>query len=371
MKINCPNCSANMKYSPHEGKCFCEHCAQYIEIKSIPIESYKINYDEMVCSGCGARILVDETNVVTDCIYCGSHQVLTQKLEEGFNPDFILPFRSNKEDAKKYYKDFVSEYKEYFSDNIKTEISDAEIKGIYVPFYVYTWEAKIFEDRDSDSCVYSDKKVVRKDGGKKFNDDLMELLQAFDFESKDEFNPAYLLGFYAEIPDDEIATNSDIREEVKTVSKFFYNEPLYQKNLEKIEKNLKENETPRYSFELNEKKLMLLPVWFIEIEEKYNFVINGRSGIRACLINNLDKSKLIFDRTSDKIIKKEDTKIIKSKLSKVVSTSRNTLIFLVLAAMFLLIGYYVDNIYGAVDSAPIIACALIYTLFKVITMDKK
>ena len=70
MKINCPNCSANMKYSPHEGKCFCEQCAQYIEIKSIPIESYKINYNETVCSGCGARIIVDETNVVT--VYMGS-----------------------------------------------------------------------------------------------------------------------------------------------------------------------------------------------------------------------------------------------------------------------------------------------------------
>ncbi len=279
-----------------------------------------------------------------------------------------MPFRSNKEDVKKYYKEFVSEYKEYFSNNIKAEISDAEIKGIYVPFYVYTWEAKIFEDR---VCAYSDKKVVRKDGGKKFNDDLMELLQAFDFESKAEFNPAYLLGFYAEIPDDEIVSNLDISEEAKLVSRIFYNEPLYQKNLEKIEKNLKENEMPRHSFELKEKSLMLLPVWFVEIEEKYNFVINGRSGVRACLINNLDNSKFIFDRTSDKIIKKEDSKITKSKLSKVVSASRNILIFIFLAAIFLLMGYYADNIYGAGYLAPIEVCALICILFKVIAWDKK
>ena len=44
------------------------------------IQKNNVNYDEYTCSTCGAKLITDETTTITDCLYCGSRQILKAKI---------------------------------------------------------------------------------------------------------------------------------------------------------------------------------------------------------------------------------------------------------------------------------------------------
>ena len=62
-------------------------------------------YISYKCQNCGAEIVADEQTAATFCVYCGNTAILKSKLSGNFKPDYIIPFKIEKERAIEAFKD--------------------------------------------------------------------------------------------------------------------------------------------------------------------------------------------------------------------------------------------------------------------------
>lgn len=337
MKINCPNCSANIKFIPSYENCFCEHCNKIIKVSEIIYENLRLDYDEFICSTCGARLVLNENNISTNCIYCGSNQILVKKLEKEFKPDSILPFKLDKEKAIECCKKFILNHNKFFDKNMVLHINDENLFGIYVPYYVYTWRIELYIDGHKEEFSYQDIEVIKKDGSTKYDDNIMKLLQNFDMENIKKFHPAYILGFNAEVPN-EIYFN---RSQEKTiVSQKFYDKPNYQEALKKLNKINEKfpDSKATYDIDLIKRETMLLPVWFVKVKNSScTFAINGRTGVVSSLIYTKKGANFVFDNLNKDVHRENDVKFRKTFFSKLLKI----LINLVTITFIVGITYYI------------------------------
>ena len=93
------------------------------------------------CPSCGAELICDETTAATSCPYCNNPTVVPGQFSGVLKPDYVLPFKLNKEDAikalKKHYRKKIL-LPSTFSKANHLE----EIKGMYVPFWMYDGKAR-------------------------------------------------------------------------------------------------------------------------------------------------------------------------------------------------------------------------------------
>ena len=250
----CPNCSAVLKYNPHGDNFKCEYCNSEFTIvdlmkyekknkkeiekveKSTPVDTY-------ICSNCGAEIVVDANTSATSCVYCRNTAILKNKLQGEFNPKYIIPFKKTKEDAieafKKIGKGKIFMPKEF---NMKKNIN--EISGIYIPFWLYDYEAngEIKADcKRITSWVSGDYRYTKTDtylvtrggqmslskvpvdGSKRFPNDVMNSIEPFDYSELKDFNYSYLSGFLSEKYD---VTKEEAEQDAITRSKNSFIESL-------------------------------------------------------------------------------------------------------------------------------------------------
>ena len=59
------------------------------------------------CPSCGAELICDENTVATSCPYCNNHAIIEGRLTGAFKPDYVLPFKSGREDAIKALKEYI------------------------------------------------------------------------------------------------------------------------------------------------------------------------------------------------------------------------------------------------------------------------
>ena len=93
------------------------------------------------CPSCGAELICEESTAATSCPYCGNPTVVPGQFSGALRPDFIVPFKLSKEDAVKALK---SHYKGKFflPKSFTGENHVQEIRGIYVPFWMFDGEAE-------------------------------------------------------------------------------------------------------------------------------------------------------------------------------------------------------------------------------------
>ena len=88
------------------------------------------------CPSCGAELICDETTAATACPYCDNPTIVPHQLSGVAKPDFVIPFKLKKEDAiaalKEHYKD-----RPFLPKVFKDENHLEEIKGVYVPFWLF------------------------------------------------------------------------------------------------------------------------------------------------------------------------------------------------------------------------------------------
>ena len=138
MKIGCPRCGADIEYDIQSGKLYCQYCGSYSDVSEVELNQYnkekkkeeakqqeKTNnsnvasygaipdeqfdlYDEFHCSSCGAQLVTDKNTTITRCVYCGSQQMIKQRLSGRFEPDKVLPFKITRDDFLGIYRKFIN-----------------------------------------------------------------------------------------------------------------------------------------------------------------------------------------------------------------------------------------------------------------------
>lgn len=298
--LRCPACGANIVYSPVTGRWTCSSCGGTFteddfknaanenvaaEVKPSVTESSQPELDVFRCQSCGAELVTDSNTAATFCAYCGSADIIKERLEGEYRPDYVLPFTISKDEALDCYTEHCK--KASFVPGVFFDQRNVKIQGIYVPFCLYSGRSEgsltgTYETTSSTSStmldIYSyvrsgkiDFARIPADVSKKMDDALMDSIEPFDFNQLKEFNYAYLSGFLAEKYDVEREGSEQL-----------------QRVASRMESSLKSKLKKSSDFKTTEMKsefptieYVLMPVWMLSVEYKgteYHFAINGQSG---------------------------------------------------------------------------------------------
>ena len=247
------------------------------------------------CPSCGAELICDETTAATSCPYCGNPAIVPGQLGGTLKPDYVLPFKLKKEDAIKALKKHY-EGRPLLPKAFKDANHLEEIKGVYVPFWLFDGEAEgemSFEGTRSHTRRSGDYKItttehfdiyragkvmferIPVDGSTTLPDDYMDSIEPFDYSALTAFSTAYLPGFLADKYDvsaEESSERADLRAENSAIDCLRGTVEGYE-TVSQRRKNIQ--------LRRGVVKYALLPVWLLTTKwngENYLFAMNGQTG---------------------------------------------------------------------------------------------
>ena len=255
---------------------------------------------KLECDYCGAQLICDATTAATSCPYCGNNTIVPGQFSGALKPDYVLPFKLDKAAAvaalKKHYGG-----KKLLPKAFSNENHIEEVKGVYVPFWLYDGSAEVdvrchgtkvsgYSTARENVTVTNHYDVRRAfervpvDASSKMPDDHMDAIEPFDYKELKPFSTAYLPGFMADKYDVSV---EDSRERADT--------RCAGSLLSALERTVSGyttcNETSR-DIHLKRGKVhyALLPVWILNTRwegKDFLFAMNGQTGK---LVGNLPVS---------------------------------------------------------------------------------
>ncbi len=248
-----------------------------------------------VCQSCGGEVVGDETTAATSCPYCDNPVVMMGQFSGALKPDYVIPFKLDKAAAMDALKKHYSG-KRLLPKIFKDENHIDEVKGIYVPFWLFDTDAdahvrykasrvRAWSDSQYNYTETSFFAVTRAgsigfervpvDGSSKMDDTLMEAIEPFDFSQAVDFQTAYLAGYLADKYDVDAEqsigrANDRIRQ--STEQAFASTVEGYTSVIPEATNIALSNGSAKYA---------LYPVWILNTSwngQKYTFAMNGQTG---------------------------------------------------------------------------------------------
>ena len=224
-EFKCPCCGGSIEFDSSAQKMKCPFCDTEFDVKTLSEHAKAVEEEEpedmswsdeagsewqdgeseglrtYVCKSCGGEIVGDANTAATACPFCGSPVVMTGQLSGALKPDYVIPFKLDKKAAKERLKKHLTG-KRLLPKAFKSENHISEVKGIYVPFWLYDTDAdadiryratktRFWSDSDYDYTETSYYAVHRSgslgfdhvpvDGSASMENDLMESIEPFDF----------------------------------------------------------------------------------------------------------------------------------------------------------------------------------------------
>ena len=299
--IKCPNCTGELEFKPTDQEVVCKYCGSKFNPKELKEEVKMSGEHEAIgtfegktysCSQCGAQLMTFDETAVTFCSYCGSQAMIESKMMKQNNPDFIIPFAKSKEECIQAYKSKIAGSL-FVPNYMKSDVVLEKFRGIYLPYCVYKLEnhgsvsnkGSKYSHRVGDYQYYNDYKItcdvdatydgISYDLISKFYDKFSNAIP-FDFKKKEDFNPNYLVGFYADTMDVD--------------SKVYESDARGVAQADAARRLLRNREFSRYGcsspvvgLDITEKKIGMFPVYFLAVRNKDNktinyAVVNGQTG---------------------------------------------------------------------------------------------
>ncbi|MBR6420557.1 MAG: hypothetical protein IKS42_09500 [Oscillospiraceae bacterium] len=319
MEYKCPACGGKLEFSSTEQQMKCPFCDSVFDVATLQ------SYDEALaaapesdmsweseagseweqgeadsmrvyhCQSCGGEVIADETTAASKCPYCDAPVIMTGQLAGELKPDLVIPFKLDKEAAKKALLQHM-EGKPLLPKIFKSENHIDEIKGVYVPVWLFdagveaqihyrTTKVRRWSDQQFDYVETSTFAVRRGgniafehvpvDGSAKMDDTMMEALEPYNFAEAVPFQTAYLSGYLADKYDTDAEAsvaraNDRIRQ--STLNAFLQTVRGY---------DTVNTEHDSIRLEHGEAKYALYPVWLLNTSwngTKYTFAMNGQTG---------------------------------------------------------------------------------------------
>lgn len=247
------------------------------------------------CPSCGAELICDETTAATSCPYCGNPTIIPASLSGALRPDYVIPFRLDREAAKNAMREHFNGKKllpKMFEEDNRLE----EIKGVYVPFWFFDAQSRAeadytgtkvrtWSDRDYnytetnyfrlERCGRAMFDNIPVDGSEKMSDELMQSLEPFDFSQAVEFKTSYLSGFFADrydVPPENCVETANRRVRESSLRLLYSTTGGYLSVTQNSGRVRVSNGKAKYA---------LLPVWILNSTwngEKFLFAMNGQTG---------------------------------------------------------------------------------------------
>ena len=306
----CPGCGAAIHFKPELGKFKCDYCdGEYTaeQLKDmeklskedeVEVSKNKDKYSNYVnynCPDCGAEIITDENTAATFCVYCGNTSIIKNRLSGEFAPKYIIPFKMEKKKAIEAFKK-LRRGKPLVPKSFTSEKNIEKITGVYIPFWLYdvevngTVNAKAtkvtswsrgnthYTKTDTYSVIRSGNMKYSRvpvDGSTRFNNDMMNSIEPFDYEKLIDYNHAYLSGFLAEKYD---VSKDDAFVDAKSRTLKSTRDEMLSSMIGYTSKTITSDDLQS---SIKETTYVLLPLWMVNVKYKdkfYLFAMNGESG---------------------------------------------------------------------------------------------
>lgn len=317
-QFKCPACGGAIEFDAGTQKMKCPYCDSEFDIEaikemnseessqhddSISWESAGGQWQEgetegmrvYTCESCAGEIIGDENLGSTTCPYCGNRVVMTGQFTGALKPDYVIPFKFDKKQAMRNFESFVNKRK-YVPKRFKSDKHIEEIKGVYVPFWLFDGDAdgdmsfnaekiKTWTEGDYEYTETEHYNVTRSgnvsfnnipvDGSEKLADDLMESIEPFHFNEAVDFETAYLAGYLADKYDvDEAASENRANERIKYSVEEALSDTV--KGYSRVN-----GRSSSITIKGGKAKYALYPVWLLSATyngNAYTFAMNGQTG---------------------------------------------------------------------------------------------
>ncbi|MBE6914646.1 MAG: hypothetical protein E7472_06940 [Ruminococcaceae bacterium] len=320
----CPACGGPLQFSNETQDLMCEYCESHFPVAEVEAmfeqknaaavaaaekqtdtawemeggEGWGADGDKMSaysCPSCGAELICDKTTAATSCPYCGNPSIVPGQFDGALKPDLVLPFRLDKEAAKAALRNHYKGKKllpAAFADENHIE----EIKGVYVPFWLFDGKAEgdlqyegtrshtreTHNERITTTEHYSIRRAgtvefekIPVDASSKMPDAHMDAIEPFDYVDLKPFSMAYLPGFLADKYDVSVeGSAARVQERIENTVR------------EALRESCVGYETVNYvggsiGVERGKVHYALLPVWMLSTKwngQNFLFAMNGQTG---------------------------------------------------------------------------------------------
>jgi DNA-directed RNA polymerase subunit RPC12/RpoP len=318
-EYKCPNCGGAISFESNLQKLKCPFCEATFDVEALKVlddvlkneqpddltwntqagtewqEGEEDSLRSYICKSCAGEIVGDANTAATSCPYCGNPVVMTGQFSGTLRPDFVLPFKLDKNAAKEGLLKHLKG-KLLLPKIFKDQNHIDEIKGIYVPFWLFDADAsgtarykatKVNSWSDSnynytETSYYAVYRAgsaglerIPVDGSSKMPDDLMESIEPYDFSYAVDFQTAYLAGYLADRYDVTAEQSVDrANERVKRST-----EEVLASTISGYSSLTVQNSSVQ--IKNSKAKYALYPVWLLNTTwkgEKYTFAMNGQTG---------------------------------------------------------------------------------------------
>ncbi len=318
-EYKCPACNGAIQFDSSIQKMKCPYCDSEFDMQALASLDEALNNvapDNMewnttagqqwqageadglrvyVCNACGGEVVGDETTAATSCPYCDNPVVMMGQFAGDLRPDLVIPFKLDKKAAiaglKRHYQG-----KKLLPRVFKNENHIKEIKGVYVPFWLFDadiqanvqYKASTIRRWSDSNYNYTETSffainragmvsfdAVPVDGSTKMPDDLMESIEPFNLNEAVDFQTAYLAGYLADkydVSSQESILRANARIKKSTEDAFKSTIGAY---------DTVTTEFSQINLQNGQAKYALYPVWLLNTEwkgKKYTFAMNGQTG---------------------------------------------------------------------------------------------
>ena len=307
MIFKCKNCGGKAIYDPEKKMIVCPFCDSE---NNYDRKDKETTYGLEVCPECGGTIPVEQYDSAMKCPYCDNSVIFNPRVEGEYLPRFVIPFEIGKERTKGMIRERFKKFKFAPSDFLSEARLDS-MQGVYVPFWFYDYKTRAAYEgegtkvrswtsgsyRYTETSYYS---IVRNmdipyeklpaDASIKMPDEIMDLMEPYDYSKLENFKPEFLSGFNAEyynMPAEQIESRAKQKMESSANSILSSTITGYTTVREKSKQISILNRNTNYG---------LMPVWRYVYEynkQEYPFYVNGETG-KIVGTAPLSKKKVLF-----------------------------------------------------------------------------
>lgn len=317
IEYSCPCCGGKIEFNATLQKMKCPFCDTEFEMDTLESFDEELSAQDgeeakwdgsepenwgvpegmvaYTCKSCGGEVIADQTTAAATCPFCDHPVVMTGQLSGVMKPDYIIPFKLEKDAAVRKLSDHLIG-KKLLPKDFKDLNHIQEIKGVYVPFWLFDCEtdsninfrATRVRSWSSGDYRYTETSYylltrggevgftrVPVDGSSKMADDLMDSLEPYNYKDVVDFQTAYLSGYLADkydVDSEKSKERANNRIRQSTIDAFKRTVTGYATCIpEKSSVNISQGNI----------KYALLPVWLLNTDykgKKYTFAMNGQTG---------------------------------------------------------------------------------------------
>ena len=215
LNIYCPSCGAPAQFDIVRQIYCCQYCEGKVTIEDAKkvkdqitrVSNKKVEKDfgleTTSCSGCGATVVFEENEALSNCEFCGRSLVRKRYVSNAQMPHYVVPFGITKEEATEKMLEWCDKNRnKKESNHLREKIS--QLRGYYLPYEMVNGPVKCSVKKTSETAKYEAYGYLNGEFincSKQLDNLVLDAMEPFDLDNLQEFDFAYVAGHRVKISD--------------------------------------------------------------------------------------------------------------------------------------------------------------------------